>query len=120
MNRLVSLMFMLALGCSAPAGARPTKAEDAAELLRRGGCTLCHRWDRAWIGPSLEDIAKRYRGAQAPEREALLLRLRRGVVGNHSPVPMGPCDPSRLNDEELRFLIDQIIGPNPPPSAGRP
>lgn len=120
MNSLVSLMLILALVFSAPARARSLKAEDAEELMRRGGCTLCHRWDRPWIGPPLEDISKRYRSAQAPEREALLLRLRRGVVGNHTPIPMGPCDPSRLSDDELRFVIDQIIGPIPSQPTRQP
>ena len=70
---------------------------------------LCHRWSRPWIGPSFREIAQQHRGATVQERQVLADRLRRGSVGNHSPIPMGPCDVSRLNDEELRLVIDHLL-----------
>lgn len=82
---------------------------DIEELMRRGGCMLCHRWSRPWIGPSFKEIAQQYRGASNADRDVLVQRLRRGSVGNHTPIPMGPCDITKLNDDELRLVIDHLL-----------
>ena len=84
--------------------------EQVNDLLRRGGCLLCHRWERPWIGPSFEEIRARYGQAGDEDLHLLMKRLRTGSVGNHTPIPMGPCDTTRLNDEDLRHVLDTIIG----------
>lgn len=93
------------------------ETRDMEELLRRGSCLLCHRWQRPWIGPSFQQIAQGRRGLDAQGRAGLVLRLRQGSVGNHSPIPMGPCDVSRLSDEELSVIIDWLLAVSPSPSS---
>lgn len=109
LSRAALLALVLPLNHGALAQGRVVSATDMEELMRRGGCMLCHRWSRPWIGPSFREIAQQHRGATVQERQVLADRLRRGSVGNHSPIPMGPCDVSRLNDEELRLVIDHLL-----------
>ena len=119
---MVTLTAHLLLGLAPPAlalqiGSVATQ-EDVDEILRRGGCLLCHRWTRPWIGPSFRDIAKSYQGLKGQERYALVTRLRAGSVGNHSPIPMTPCDVSRISDEDLRAIIDHVLDRGTRPDLG--
>lgn len=93
----------------------PTPAERALgeELLSRGKCRMCHRWDRDWIGPSLASIADRYQDTSAGERTELVRSLRRGVTGHRSSISMAPADSSQLTDAELRRVLDHILSTPP-------
>lgn len=108
------------LSTSTSATSQDGSAQDPEELLRRGGCMLCHRWSRQWIGPSFAEISQRYRSIGPQSRQALIMRLRSGSVGNHSPIPIGPCDVSRISDEELRLIVEHILGSGARPEVRAP
>ena len=103
------LMTHAAHGAGLPARLQTSTANDAEEIMRRGGCMLCHRWTRPWIGPPFAEIAQQYRSAGPQSRQVLMARLRSGAVGNHSPIPMGSCDVTRINDAELRLVVEHIL-----------
>ena len=124
----LGLTACLSLGSALPAAAQtsgeqtpavqtlaPTPAERALgeELLSRGKCRMCHRWDRDWIGPSLASIADRYQDTSAGERTELVRSLRRGVTGHRSSISMAPADSSQLTDAELRRVLDHILSTPP-------
>jgi cytochrome c len=69
---LTAVAWMLAF-VAAPAQAQAT-AED---LVKSNGCTSCHDKAVRKVGPSLKDIAAKFRGNADAER-LLVLQLREG------------------------------------------
>jgi cytochrome c len=75
------------------------------DLARAQNCLACHAQDRKLVGPSFDDIAKKYRG-QGKE-PYLIAKIRNGGGGVWGPVPM-PAN-TRLTDAEAKQLIDWIL-----------
>lgn len=103
--QILLLAALLAIAAASRAGA----AEDLAEA---NGCTGCHAVDRALVGPSLTDIAARYRGK--PEaRAALVETVRNGGKGHWTSVtggvPMPPYS-GRLSQADTEQLVDWVLG----------
>ena len=120
---LLSALISTASAGSSTLSARPqggASSHDPEEILRRGGCMLCHRWTRQWIGPSFAELSRQYRGIGPQGRQVLVMRLRTGAVGNHTPFPIGPCDVTRISDEELALIVDYIVEPGSRPEAHAP
>jgi cytochrome c len=72
---------------------RAAQAQDAAALLQKYDCTICHGNDEAGAGPAYIDIAEKYRGNK---QAAATLRavIRKGEHGggpwNMPPFPQVP------------------------------
>lgn len=96
-----------------PLHAQAVDPNVADELMRKGACMMCHQWNTERIGPSFNEIAKRYQAAGPQARQNLMRRIRQGSVGNVTPVPMGPCDMSRVSDDELSIILDRILQGSP-------
>jgi cytochrome c len=63
------------------------KAVDPAiALLAKHTCTACHAQDRKVVGPSFNDIAKKYPG----KADYLAGKIKSGGSGVWGPVPMPP------------------------------
>lgn len=78
-------------------------------LLEANACTACHAPDRQVVGPAFSSIRDRY--GNDPEAPARLMRkIRMGGAGNWGKVPMPPN--VRLSDDELRALVNWILGRN--------
>lgn len=99
-----SLWIALALAASLPAwGAEPRAAFDKA------GCNACHLADKKLVGPSLKDIAAKYKG-QAGAPAALFTKVRQGGKGVFGPIPMSPNPPEKITDADLTAVVAWILG----------
>ncbi len=104
-------------GASAPAApavlvqAAPAKALSAsvsgAEVSKRYNCSACHAPAAKMVGPSWNDIAKKYKGdAKAPAM--LAEKIKKGGVGTWGPIPM-PANPN-VKDNELAAVVQWVLG----------
>ncbi len=96
----------------APTMANPAtaKADNAAvqalSLSKKYACTACHATTERVVGPSFQEIAKRYAGkSDAPA--ALANSLRKGVTGNWGKTPM-PAN-ADLTDAEANILVAWVL-----------
>src|SRR5512134_966439 len=76
-------------------GAMDDAAATAA--LGKAGCRACHAVDKKMVGPSYQDIAKKYKG-DAKAVATLSEKVRKGSTGNWGQVPMPPTPPERIGD----------------------
>lgn len=105
MNRTVS---RLALAAGLVFGAAATHAATPAELATKAGCAVCHQPTAKGLGPSYQEIAKKYKG-QAGAPATMAERVRKGSVGVFGKVPMTPTPPARISDADLKTVIDWIL-----------
>jgi cytochrome c len=103
---------------SSPAAVRQNPA-DAERLVAAADCSSCHAAGRKVVGPSYNDIAKRYAG-QNDASAKLAQSIRQGGSGNWGTVKMTPHPD--LKDEQLAQIVAWILslndaGPAPAPEG---
>jgi len=92
----------LAAACLMLAGA----AQANEKLLQASGCTACHSVDKKLIGPSLKDVAAKYRGKKGAEAD-LIKKVKAGGKGVWGDIPMTPN--SHVKDEDIKTLVQWIL-----------
>lgn len=83
-----------------------TVAWANADLAKAKNCMTCHAVDKKLVGPSYQDVAKKYQG-QAGAVEQLAKKIRAGGAGVWGPIPMPPHP--QVSDAEARQLADWIL-----------
>ncbi len=75
-------------------------------MAQKYSCTACHAVDKKLVGPSYQDVAKKYAGQKDAEAK-LIEHVRKGSVGVWGPVPMPPnANPS---DADIKSLVGWIL-----------
>lgn len=100
MKTILMLGAMLALTSGA------ALADQAA--AQKGGCLACHSVDKKLVGPSFKDIAAKYKG-QGDAVAKLSDKVRKGGSGVWGAIPMPPNGPEKLNDGELKAVVEWIL-----------
>jgi len=96
-----------ASGLTATAGppAAPA-ARDVQAILSANGCLVCHAVDRKLIGPSFQDIARKYRGVGGAAA-SLAGSIRNGSVGKWGQIPMPAL--AGVKDAEAQALAQFVL-----------
>lgn len=77
------------------------------ELMGKAGCTACHAMDAKMLGPSFKSVAAKYKGQDMTAK--LMEKVRKGGAGSFGNVPMPPNPPDRINDADLKTVVDFIL-----------
>jgi cytochrome c len=75
-------------------------------LLKSSDCSACHAVNRKLVGPSYNDVAKRYKG-RAGAVEKLAAKIKSGGSGHWGTVPMTPH--TALTDAQLKQMVGWIL-----------
>jgi cytochrome c len=78
-----------------------------ADLAKKNNCLACHAADKKLVGPSYQDVAKKYAG-QADAENTLAKSIKAGGSGKWGPVPM-PAQ-AQLSDADAKTLAVWILG----------
>jgi cytochrome c len=76
------------------------------DLAKKNACMSCHAVDRKLVGPSYQDVAKKYAG-QKDAVSDLANSIKAGGAGKWGPVPM-PAQPA-LSDADAKTLATWIL-----------
>jgi cytochrome c len=76
-------------------------------LATRHACLSCHAPQGKLLGPSIQDIAGKYRGEAGAEAK-LLAKLKAGGAGVWGAIPM-PAQ-SHVKEDELRSILNWMLG----------
>ncbi len=98
----------LRIGALGALVAVPGRAAASEALAQQAGCVACHALDKKSIGPSYKEIAARYKG-DAKAAALLAGRVRQGSQGVWGPLPMPPTPAARLNDAQLKALVEWVL-----------
>lgn len=103
LNKVAAAVFVV-VGVLA---ANPAQAnEDALALAQKNVCTACHGIDTKLVGPSYQDVAKKYAG-NANALTELKASIKAGGAGKWGQIPMPPQP--QLSDEQLTTLAQWIL-----------
>lgn len=82
------------------------------DLVKKARCNACHAVDKKMVGPSFQEIGAKYKGqGDAPGK--LFEKVRAGGAGNWGQVPMTPNGPDKINDQDLKTVIQWILSGAP-------
>lgn len=98
--KLATLLFTSA----AAVACLPAHANLA--LAQKNACTACHAVDKKIVGPSYQDVAKKYAG-QKDADAAIAASIKAGGAGKWGPVPM-PAQPA-LSEADTKILAAWIL-----------
>jgi cytochrome c len=90
---------------AAQATAAPAVAKPVTALLQQHACLACHQVDGKLVGPSLREVAARYRD-RPDRRDYLSEKLRSGSAGVWGPVPM-PAQ-AHMPEADLKAIVDWL------------
>ena len=82
--------------------------KKATELLNKGGCAACHSVDKKLVGPSYKEVAKKRKG-QKNAAAVVAKKVREGGAGAYGQIPMPPNPKDKINDADLKALVDWVL-----------
>lgn len=95
----IVLFAILSAVYAAPALANPA-------LAQKYNCTACHQPKTKTVGPSWQDIARKY-AAQKDAATQMSTKIKKGGSGVWGPVPMPPNP--QVSDADLKTLVSWIL-----------
>jgi len=88
-----------------PKAAMPA-GKDGAALIEGSGCRTCHKNDAKLIGPSYQDVAKKY--PNTPDNVKMLAeKIIQGGQGNWGEIPMTPHP--QISQEDAEAMVKFIL-----------
>jgi cytochrome c len=97
--KLISALIVMSATFAAPAFAN-------LDLAKKNACMACHGVDKKVVGPSYQDVAKKYAG-QKDAVANLAKSIKAGGSGKWGPVPM-PAQ-AALSDADANTLAAWIL-----------
>jgi cytochrome c len=97
-------MGIIAAGALMVAGT--ASAQSPEELAKKDGCLACHAVDKKIVGPSYQDVAKKYAG-QADAAAKLEKKVKEGGKGVWGEIPMPPN--SAVSEADIKVLVKWIL-----------
>ena len=97
--KLLKIVLSLAVLASAPAFA-------SNELAQKNACLACHAVDKKLVGPSYQDVVKKY-STQSDAATMLAISIKKGGAGKWGPIPM-PAQ-AAISDAEAKTLAVWIL-----------
>ena len=74
------------------------------DLAKKNACTACHAVDKKMVGPSYQDVAKKYTAA---DEAKLIAKVKAGGAGVWGPVPMPPN--AAVKDDDIKTMVKWIL-----------
>ena len=96
---VIAALVATAVLASAPAMAN-------LELAKKSNCMACHQVDKKLVGPSYQEVAKKYAADKGAEAK-LIDKVKKGGSGVWGPVPMAPNP--QISDADLKTLVKWIL-----------
>ena len=93
-------------GLAHAADTHAATTKGPAALFKNENCSACHAPNAKLVGPSIADIAAKYKG-QSGAQEKLMAKVKNGGSGVWGAIPMPPQ--SQLSDEDRATLVRWVL-----------
>lgn len=103
---LAAIMAPVVVGVMLASWPARSAVPEGEKLYKSAGCATCHAIDQKVVGPSYEDVAKKFAG-QPNATATLVDAIKKGHVGTWGVVPM-PAHPN-LPDSEIKQIVEWIL-----------
>ncbi|MCX8087273.1 MAG: c-type cytochrome [Rhodocyclaceae bacterium] len=99
-------MKLIAAALIAAGALVSTPALANLELAKKSNCMSCHQVDKKLVGPSYQDVAKKYAGDKDAVKK-LTAKVKNGGKGVWGEVPMPPN--AAVKDADIETLVKWIL-----------
>ncbi|SRR5258706_4819605 len=99
------LVFSVLAGCLVLPAAAAVSESEAVALTAKYNCKVCHTTNKKLVGPSYQDVAKKYSG-DATSASKLAIKIKQGGSGAWGSIPMPP---NNVPDPDLKKLVEWIL-----------
>lgn len=82
-------------------------AESGEVLAKNANCLTCHAIDKKALGPSIKDIAAKYKNDKGAQI-ALEKKVRSGGAGTWGKMPM-PATAMSVSDGDIKSIVQWIL-----------
>jgi cytochrome c len=96
--------IVIAAAAALAMGAGVASADQA--LAQKSACMSCHQVAKKVVGPSFQDVAKKYKG-DAKAADHIVTVIKKGGKGVWGPVPMPPHP--QVSDDNAKKLADWVL-----------
>ena len=79
--------------------------KDPAKLAQQKACLACHAMDKKMVGPSYQEVAKKY----ANQKDAVNLLVTKVMKGGSGVWGAVPMPPQAVSDAEAHILVQWIL-----------
>lgn len=97
--------FMTLLAASLFAG--NALASNGEDLAINSNCMTCHAVDQKTLGPSVREIAAKYRNDKSAQT-VLERKVRNGGAGSWGKMPM-PATPKSISDGDIKSIVQWML-----------
>jgi cytochrome c len=81
-------------------------ATKAKQLANKYNCLACHAIDKKLVGPSYDEVAKKYKGDGGAEAK-LVAKVKNGGSGAWGGIPMPPN--GNVPDADIKTIVEWIL-----------
>lgn len=74
-------------------------------LATKSGCMACHKADMKLVGPSLKEIAEKYKGQNATD--SLVAKVKSGGAGVWGQIPMPPN--AHVPEGDIKTVVNWFL-----------
>jgi cytochrome c len=103
----MKVLYLAAMTVALSVSATSFAADKPETLFVAGNCNNCHAADHKTVGPSLIDIAAKYKDDKEA-RAKLEQKVRLGGSGSWGVLPM-PGTRASISDESIKILVAWIL-----------
>ena len=82
-------------------------AATGEDLFKQHKCNSCHALDKKVLGPSVKDVAAKYKG-DAGAQATLEAKVRSGGKGVFGTMPM-PATKATVSDGDIKTIVEWIL-----------
>ena len=99
--------YLIAMTAALSISAAAFAAGDSEAMFKKNNCGSCHAVDKKTVGPSLVDIAAKYKGDKGAQTQ-LETKVRSGGKGSFGPIPM-PATAKSVSDGDIKAIVTWIL-----------
>jgi cytochrome c len=100
-------LFLIVLTATLSVSATVFATEDGEALFKNSGCNACHTLSKTSVGPSILDIAAKYKDDNE-SRIKLVKKVRSGGAGSFGSMPMPPASTS-VSNKSIKAIVAWVL-----------
>ena len=104
---IMKARHLVAMTAALSVSAVATAANEGEALFKKNNCVACHAVANKMVGPSLKDIAAKYKGDKGAQAR-LEAKVRSGGKDSFGTMPM-PATAKSVSDGEIKTMVTWIL-----------
>lgn len=104
----MKIAYLMAMTAALSVSATAFAADDGEALFKKSGCVACHSVEKKSVGPSMKDIAAKYKDDKEAQAK-LEKKVRAGGSGSFGSMPM-PATKASVSDESIKSIVTWALG----------